>query len=202
MPTPPTAAPAPKVRELETHAAENLRFIRQTMERAGSFTAVPGWGGVAMGAVALAAAPLASQAVTPRGWLGVWLAAAAVALAIGIVSIFLKARATGLSLHSGPARKFALAFAPPLAVGALLTLALHRAGLDSVLPGVWLLLYGVAVVAGGAYSVPIIPVMGAGFLLLGALALFLPAWGTPLMAAGFGALHILFGFIIARRYGG
>ncbi len=202
MPTAPGAAPAPKVRELETHAAENLRFIRQTMERAGSFTAVPGWGGVAMGAVALAAAPLAGRAATPEAWLQVWLAAAAVALIIGIISIFRKARATGLSLRSGPARKFALAFAPPLAVGALLTLALHRAGLDSLLPGVWLLLYGVAVVTGGAYSVPIIPVMGAGFLLLGALALLVPAWGTPLMAAGFGALHILFGFIIARRYGG
>jgi len=172
------------------------------MERAGSFTAVPGWGGVAMGVVALAAAPLASQTATREGWLGVWLAAAALAVGIGVFSIFRKARATGLSLRSGPARKFALAFAPPLAVGALLTLVLHRAGMDSVLPGVWLLLYGVAVVAGGAYSVPIVPVMGAGFLLLGALSVLVPAWGTPLMAAGFGALHILFGFIIARRHGG
>ncbi|HSC76920.1 MAG TPA: hypothetical protein VLB32_00035 [Candidatus Acidoferrales bacterium] len=198
----PPGGPVPQIRDLETHAAENLSFIRQTMERAGSFTAVPGWGGVAMGVVALAAAPLAGQAATREGWLGVWLAAAALAVGIGAASIFLKARATGMSLRSGPARKFALAFAPPLAVGALLTLVLHRAGLDALLPGVWLLLYGVAVVAGGAYSVPIVPVMGAGFLLLGALAVLVPAWGTPLMAAGFGALHILFGFIIARRHGG
>jgi len=198
----PPGGPAPQVQNLETHAAENLRFIRQTMERAGSFTAVPGWGGVAMGVVALAAAPLAGQTATREGWLGIWLAAAALAVGIGTISIFRKARATGLSLRSGPARKFALAFAPPLSVGALLTLVLHRAGMDSVLPGVWLLLYGVAVVAGGAYSVPIVPVMGAGFLLLGALSVLVPAWGTPLMAAGFGALHILFGFIIARRHGG
>ncbi len=198
----PPGGQAPQVRNLETHAAENLRFIRQTMERAGSFTAVPGWGGVAMGVVALAAAPLAGQTATGQGWLGIWLAAAALAVGIGAASIFHKARATGLSLRSGPARKFALAFAPPLAAGALLTLVLHRGGLDPLLPGVWLLLYGVAVVAGGAYSVPIVPVMGAGFLLLGALALLVPAWGTPLMAAGFGALHILFGFIIARRHGG
>ena len=193
---------APNLRNLDSHAAENLRFIRQTMERAGSFTAVPGWGGVAMGVVALAAAPLAARAATPADRLSTWLAAAAVAVVIGGANLFLKARATGMSLRSGPARKFALAFAPPLAVGALLTLVLHRAGLDLVLPGVWLLLYGVAVVAGGAYSVPVVPVMGAGFLLLGALALLVPAWGTPLMAAGFGALHILFGFIIARRHGG
>ena len=193
---------APNLRNLDSHAAENLRFIRHTMERAGSFTAVPGWGGVAMGVVALAAAPLAARAATPADRLSTWLGAAAVAVLIGGANLFLKARATGMSLRSGPARKFALAFAPPLAVGALLTLVLHRAGLDLVLPGVWLLLYGVAVVAGGAYSVPVVPVMGAGFLLLGALALLVPAWGTPLMAAGFGALHILFGFIIARRHGG
>ncbi|HXE74998.1 MAG TPA: hypothetical protein VNN18_05075 [Candidatus Xenobia bacterium] len=193
---------APNLHHLDSHAAEHLRFIRQTMERAGSFTAVPGWGGVAMGAVALVAAPLAARAAVPADRLRIWLAAAAVAVLIGVVSILLKARATGMSLRSGPARKFALAFAPPLAAGALLTLVLRRAGLDPLLPGVWLLLYGVAVVAGGAYSVPIVPVMGAGFLLLGALALLVPAWGTPLMAAGFGALHILFGFIIARRHGG
>jgi hypothetical protein len=188
---------------IDRHAAESLRFIRRTMEQAGSFTAVPGWGGVFMGVSALGAAALAAQAGSTQAWLTTWLIGAGVALAIGVASILTKARASGTSLLSGPARKFALAFAPPLAVGALLTLPLYRAGLSSLLPGVWLLLYGTAVTAGGAYSVRAIPVMGAGFLLLGAVALFaLPAWGDALMAAGFGGLHIGFGFYIARRHGG
>jgi hypothetical protein len=188
---------------IDQHAAESLRFIRRTMEQAGSFTAVPGWGGVFMGLSALAAAALAARAETPQAWLLTWLAGAGVALAIGVASILTKARASGASLLSGPARKFALAFAPPLAVGALLTLPLYRADLIALLPGVWLLLYGTAVTAGGAYSVRAIPVMGAGFLLLGAVALFAPStWGDPLMAAGFGGLHIVFGFYIARRHGG
>lgn len=187
---------------IDQHAAESLRFIRRTMEQAGSFTAVPGWGGVFMGLSALAAAAFAGQAETPRAWLLTWLAGAGVALAIGIASILTKARASGASLLSGPARKFTLAFAPPLAVGALLTLPLYRADLSALLPGIWLLLYGTAVTAGGAYSVRAIPVMGAGFLLLGGAALFAPAWGDALMAAGFGGLHILFGFYIARRHGG
>jgi hypothetical protein len=188
---------------IDRHAAESLRFIRRTMEQAGSFTAVPGWGGVFMGASALGAAALAARAETPQTWLLTWLLGAAVALAIGVASILTKARASSVSLLSGPARKFALAFAPPLAAGALLTLPLYRAGLSALLPGVWLLLYGTAVTAGGAYSVRAIPVMGAGFLALGATALFAPAaWGDALMAAGFGGLHIVFGFYIARRHGG
>ncbi|MFQ5696484.1 MAG: hypothetical protein ACE5HB_10885 [Terriglobia bacterium] len=188
---------------LDTHAVENIRFIRETLEQAGSFTAVPGWGGVAMGATALAAAFVASRQSTPEAWLVTWLGEALLAVLIGSSAMLLKARAVGLSLLSGPARKFALGLAPPLLVGALLTVALVRAGMVTMLPGVWLLLYGTAVVTAGAFSARIVPIMGLCFMLAGAEALFLPAaWGNMLMAAGFGGLHVLFGLLIARRYGG
>ena len=114
-----------------------------------------------------------------------------------------KARRTGTDMFSGPARRFLLTLTPPLAAGALLTLALARAGRAELLPGVWLLLYGTAVVTGGAMSVRPVLVMGALFMLLGAAALASPsAWGTAYLAAGFGGLQIVFGSVIARRHGG
>jgi hypothetical protein len=144
---------------LDDHARDNLRFIRETMERAGSFTAVPGWGGIAMGITALGSA--------------------------------------------GPGRRFAYSFAPPIFVGALLTVLLARIGFTGAIPGVWLLLYGTGVVTGGAFSIRLVPLMGLCFMVLGAVALFCPwSWGNAFLAAGFGGFHIIFGAVIARNYGG
>jgi hypothetical protein len=184
-------------------AIENLRFIRETMERSTSFTAVPGWGGVVMGFTALVAAVLASQQMNPQPWLSIWLLEGALAFAIGGLTAVRKARAAELSVLTGAGRKFALSLLPPLAAGALLTAALDHAGLLHLLPGVWLLSYGAGVLTAGAFSVRIVPVMGLCFMVTGAAALFCPAsWGNWLLGAGFGGLHILFGTIIARRYGG
>jgi hypothetical protein len=194
-------SPAPVA--IDAHAADNLRYIRETMERAGSFTAVPGWGGVAIGFTAVAAAWLATRQGTPQAWLAVWLSEAVLAIAIASGTMARKARQAKMPLLSGPARKFALGFAPPLLVGALLTAVLFRAGPGQVLPGMWLLLYGTAVVTGGSYSVRVVPVMGLCFIVLGVAALFSPAgWGNAYMAAGFGGLQIVFGVVIARKYGG
>jgi hypothetical protein len=114
-----------------------------------------------------------------------------------------KARASGSSLLAGPAQRFALAYLPSLGAGAVLTGVFAQLGLTPRLPGCWLLLYGTAVAAGGALSVRIVPLMGLLFMLLGVAAFALPvAWGNVLMAAGFGALHIGFGLVIARKYGG
>jgi hypothetical protein len=188
---------------LHTHAMDNLRFIRDTMERAGAFTGVPGWGGVLMGVSALAAAFIAGmQPARPR-WLSIWFIEAVVAFAIGAVSMERKARKANASLFSPPGRKFVLSFAPPIFVGGLLTLVLWQSGAASLIPGVWLCLYGAGIITGGAFSVRIVPVMGLGFLALGALSFFSPpGWGDLYLALGFGGLHIVFGTVIARRYGG
>ncbi|MBI4467803.1 MAG: hypothetical protein HY650_00605 [Acidobacteria bacterium] len=188
---------------LQDRAMDNLRFIRETMERAGSFTAVPGWGGVAMGVTALVAALIASRQTDPDAWIVTWLIEALVATTVGACAVAQKAQAAKLPMFSGAGQKFALSFVPPLVVGALMTYILYRAGMVSPLPGMWLLLYGSGIVTGGAFSVRIVPVMGVCFMVLGSLALLLPgSWSNGLMAAGFGGLQILFGLIIARRYGG
>ena len=192
---------------MHDHAIDNLRYIRETMERAGSFTAVPGWGGVAMGATAVAASFIAPRTGSTAAWLGVWMIEGALALAIGILAMWRKARKAGLPMWSAPARKFVFSFVPPLAAGAALTVVLWRAGALTAIPGMWLMLYGAGVITGGAFSVPVVPVMGVCFLIEGAIAVFSPpAWSVPWndvwLGLGFGGLHIVFGAIIARRYGG
>ncbi len=182
---------------------DNLRFIRETMERATAFTAVSGWGLVIVGCSAFLAALAASRAQTSAVWVAIWIAEAFVSLGIAGGASFRKARASRMPLFTMPGKRFALSFSPPMIVGALLTLVLLKSGLYGALPGVWMLLYGTGIVTGGAFSVPVVPVMGLCFMIGGAAALFLPAAvGDWLMAGGFGCLHVLFGVIIARRYGG
>ena len=195
----PNASPPPA---LHTHAMDNLRFIRRTMEQAGPFTAVPGWGGVVMGLIALAAAAVAGPLNDVR-WLISWLAAATVAIGVGFAAILLKARASSGQLFAAPLQRFALAFLPPIVAGGVLTIVFAGGGFTTSLPGCWLLLYGTALATGGALSVRIVPIMGVFFMALGAAAFAAPPqFGNAFMAAGFGGLHIIFGLIIARKYGG
>jgi hypothetical protein len=190
---------------LHSQAFDHLQYIRRTMEGAASFTAVPGLGGVLMGATGLGAAALAhsSGQVDPDRWLRIWILEGVLALILGLFFAYRKARRIQVELFSRPARKFMLAFAPSLLAGAVLTTGLWQTGETGLLPGCWLLLYGAGISAAGAFSVRIVPVMGTCFLFLGSAAMFSsPAWGDAWLAAGFGGLHIVFGILIARRYGG
>jgi hypothetical protein len=193
-------APAP----IHEHAIDNLRFIRDAMARASEFTAVPGWGGVAMGVTALAAAAISGPPDESIRWVTIWFVDAALATTIALVAMSAKARRSGAPLWSAaPALRFALAFVPPLVAGMVLTPVFATTGLMARLPGCWLLLYGTAVATGGAFSVRIVPLMGVCFMALGVVSFAAPAaWGHWLMAAGFGGFHIVFGIVIARRYGG
>jgi len=187
---------------LSDRAIENLSFIRRTMEASGTFTAVSGLGVMTMGVLALVAAATASRFPFPEVGLRIWAATAVAASAVAGVAIARKARGRQESALSGPGRKFMLNFMPSVVAGTALTAALVTAGLTSLLPGTWLLLYGTGVVTGGAFSVRVVPAMGLAFMVLGVLGLLSPAWGPVLMAAGFGGLHLVFGAIIAWRYGG
>jgi hypothetical protein len=199
----PRHAEPQRPQRLEAQAMDNLRFIRQTMEHAASFTAVPGWGQVAVGATALVAAAVAAMQTQPTLWFVVWIVESVIALVIGVTTMLRKSRAAGIPLVAGGGRRFLATFSLPMIAAAMLTVVLFREGLVHLLPGMWLLLYGTAFAIGGAFSVRSIPVMGGCFMALGVAALFTPpAWGNVWMATGYGGLHLVFGWIIARRHGG
>jgi hypothetical protein len=182
---------------------EQLRLIRSTMEAAGSFTAVPGIGQIAIGFTALLAAYVAAIQPDPQRWLLVWICESLLAVTVAIFAMRRKAKRAEQSLFTGPARKFAMSFVPPLLAGVVLTSVLYNAGMIPLIPAMWLMCYGTAVITGGAFSVGVVPVMGLCFFTLGALVTVLPgAWINWLMAFAFGGLHIFFGGIIARKYGG
>lgn len=187
---------------LHERAADDLRFIRATMERAGSFTAVPGVGGMLMGVSALVAAWLASTQTTAEGWRTVWLIELVVAVAIGAIAMWRKSVRVGVPLSGAVARRFALSFSAPVAAGAIVTAAMLGAGITVLLPAVWLACYGAAVIAGGMQSVLPIPLMGVGMMLFGGAAAAWPENGDLWLALGFGVLQIVVGIWIARRHGG
>lgn len=184
-------------------AIDNLQFIRETMERSTVFTSVPGYGGIFMGVTAIAAAVIANFQPSIRVWLTVWLIEAFLAAAIGSFAIWQKSKITKNSLLSAPAKKFALGFLPPILCAIFITLGLWRFGDFEAMIPVWILLYGAAVVCGGANSVKAVPLAGWCFIALGAIAFFLPAgFGNAMMGLSFGILHIIFGAIVAWKYGG
>lgn len=195
--------PQAEVTPLNQRAEANLRFIRDTMERAASFTAVPGWGLVGMGVTALAAALIATQFTSAPDRLFVWLVEAAVAIALGFWTMHRKARHQGASMWTGSGRKFLMSFLPPVTAGAILTVVLVRGSLWDALVGTWLLTYGAGVTTAGSFSVKSVPVMGVAFMALGGAAFLTPAgWGTAWMALGFGLVHLVFGVVIAQKHGG
>ena len=184
-------------------AFDNLRFIRETMERSVIFTTVPGYGGMLMGATAIGAAVVANQQIYLRNWLIVWIVEAMLAFLVGLLAMWQKSKIADVPLTSVPPKKFAKSFLPPLVCGIVITLGLWNMELYEVMIPVWLLCYGAGVVCGGAFSVKAVPVMGWCFIALGTIAFLLPkGYGDELMALGFGVLHVIFGFIIARKYGG
>ena len=196
-------SPANEPVNIGDRAVDNLRFIRETMERSVVFTTVPGYGGMLMGATAIGAAVIANRQIYLRNWLIVWIVEAMLAFLVGLLAMWQKSKIAKVPLTSAPPKKFAKSFVPPLLCGIVITLGLWNTEHYDVMIPVWLLCYGAGVVGGGAFSVKAVPVMGWCFIALGAVAFLLPkGYGDELMALSFGVLHIVFGLIIARKYGG
>ncbi len=183
------------------HALDNLRYIRETMERAGSFTSIPGWGGFAIGLAAIAGGILVRNR-SGEAWLAGWLIVAVVAAVIAVATMAIKGKKAGVDFTAAPARRFFASYFAPLIAGAILTFVLWRAEQFLAMPALWLLLYGASFVTSGAHSIRVIPIMGLLYMLLGVAAAVIPEAGNLFMIIGFGGLHVIFGFVIARSYGG
>lgn len=192
-----------KPSSLRDRAQDDLRYIRATMSTASAFTAVPGAGLVVLGLGAIITGYIASQQDAAVAQTRVWVIDGALSAVFGCLATVLKARSVRQPVLSGPMWKFALSFTPAMLAGVVLTVRGIGAQQLPALPALWLLLYGSAVTAGGAFSVRAVPLMGLGFLLLGSVCAFAPAsWSNNLLVAGFGGLHCGFGIYVARKYGG
>lgn len=176
------------------------------MESAAAFTAVPGWGMVAIGASALLTSAAAWTKHVPAGslpWITLWLGDAVVALGIAFLAMWNKAQRAGHPLFNAPGRRFAASFVPPMIGAAVISAVIYRSGHNAeLIAGAWLILYGAGVITGGAFSVRAVPAMGSVFMALGGAALLLPQFAPAAMTLGFGVTHIFFGFLVARKYGG
>ena len=187
---------------IDDHAFDNLRYIRETMERAGSFTSIPGWGGLAIGGTAMVTSIVASRLVDLR-WLEAWLIEAVVAAAIALITMSMKAARAGVTMTSTAARRFFVSYFAPIIAAAVITMMLARAQWFDAMPAVWLLSYGASFISSGSYSIRVVPQMGVCFMLLGAIASLVSfPIANALLGVGFGGLHIIYGLIIARNYGG
>lgn len=211
-PTSPAPAAPPT---LHDRAMQDLSFIRQTMEGAASFTDVPGWGLVGIGMTAIVASAVAVVQDSAGRWITVWIIEAVVAALCGTLAIWRKmqrtARPGAAPVVTAAARKFMLGFWPAIAAGAVITITVVEPGglwlrdseVPRLLPGTWLLLYGVGILTAGAYSVRAVPLMGIGLMAFGTATLLVPALPVDVMLAlGFGVWQLAFGVWIARRHGG
>jgi len=183
------------------HALDNLRYIREAMERASSFTSIPGWGGFVIGITAIATAFIARN-MTGGRWLEAWLIEAAIAAVIAFTTMAIKGRRSGVDFTAPAARRFFASYFAPVVAAAVLTFVFWRGSMFAAMPAMWLLLFGTSFVSSGAFSIRVIPVMGILYMLLGVAVALLPQLGNTLMGVGFGGLHLVFGYVIARRYGG
>jgi hypothetical protein len=195
--------PKPRTDSIGTGAAAHLRYIRDTIEAAQTFTTIPGKGCIAMGIAAVAAAALESVPALRDHWLPIWLAAAVLSAAVALFFMEEKARRQGLSLRRTVATRFFLTLAPAVVAGGILTVALMDSAGREVIAGIWLLLYGVAIAGCGVFSLGLVLIAGFAFMGLGAVTLAAPdAWAPWLLGAGFGGIHLVLGLLIMRDHGG
>jgi hypothetical protein len=181
-------------------AEQTLSVIRTLMERSTRYTNLSGHAGIAAGMLTLLGSALRHWYQTPflPTWLGVLFAAcvANILFAAGM------ARVNGEPLWTSPAQTELLSLTPAFVAGLVLTAVLARMGLGLLLPGIWMLLWGVGALAMSFFTPRILSLLGVAFMVAGVLALFAPPANDALsMALSFGAIHLIYGtLLVAVRH--
>lgn len=206
-------------------AREHLRVIRQTMERSTKYSTLSGLSGVLIGLVAIVGVVVTNSiirqapAFTVRSQAelrslnafqhrqfaelaAIWTTVLVLAIAIDFVANKRRAARVGKTVMSPIGGHIILAALPAFFAGAVITYFFIMHNLAFSVWGVWMLCYGLAICAVGLFSVKPVSVLGAAFVLAGAVTLLLPPSAQlPMMALTFGGFHIGYGILMARRHG-
>lgn len=181
-------------------AEQTLSVIRTLMERSTRYTNLSGHAGIAAGILALGGSALRLWGNTPflPTWIGVLIAAS------GAIVFFTArmARQNGEPFWTRQTRTVVTALLPAFIAALVITMALARVGQVALLPGTWMLLWGVGALAMGFFTPRVISLLGGAFMAAGFVTLFLnPVSDALSMGLTFGAIHLLFGTVLTvARY--
>jgi hypothetical protein len=160
---------------------------------------IPPAAGIAVGTVGLAATVLTSVAAFRSLWLPIWLVAAVTGACLGALSLTGPSDSAIQSRHVIAVFRMYSRLLPSLFAGAVLTAVLWHTGLTRAVPGVWLLLYGCALIQASSVASGGMALLGSLFALLALVAFCAPQSGQlPILGIGFGELHILYGVVTLR----
>jgi len=192
--------------------------IRSLMERSSKFLSISGLSGVLIGLYALVGAFAGYYTVygfnSRFGYRDYYVTDSfviykliAIAAAVLIVSLLtgwwmahLKARNAGQSIWNAASKSLLFAVGVPLLTGGLLSIILVLRGDYGMVASSLLIFYGLALCAGSTFTFKEIRWLGIFEIVLGLMALCLPGYGLWFWTIGFGILHIVYGFIVHKRY--
>ena len=204
--------------EDQNHYREDIRAIREIMQRSTRFISLSGLSGIVAGLVALIAAflawridpdlfrsiPLPAVGTSPAS-LGHLVALSIATLLIAISESFVftlrSARKNREYIWNVHFRQLLVQLAIPLLTGGVICLYLAFAGLINLVPPMMLIFYGLALIGASKYTLKDIFGLGVLEIGLGLTGLFLPAYGLWLWATGFGLFHIVYGIRMYINYG-
>ncbi len=196
---------------------EDLKEIKEIMNRSTRFISLSGLSGVSTGIIALTGAFIAHQSFFKSQDYLVYnavdinrddmihlllMAFATLILSIGSAIFFTlrKTRQRNQSLFNQQSKELLINLLIPLITGGLLCLVLLLEGFVGLLPPLTLIFYGLALVNGSKYTLPEIRNLGLIEISIGLLAIQFIQYGLVFWAFGFGLMQIIYGLIVQKKY--